>query len=59
VPAYPKFKLTPDEQQHLLGDYLPWCEVAEVKSIKRKLPECRDPAELPFLQLALAGKAAY
>jgi putative PIN family toxin of toxin-antitoxin system len=57
VLAYPKFKLTADEQQDLLADYLPWCEVVDVRAIKRKLPECRDPADLPFLQLALAAKA--
>jgi putative PIN family toxin of toxin-antitoxin system len=57
VLAYPKFKLTADEQQDLLGDYLPWCEVVDVRPSKRKLPDCRDPADLPFLQLALAAKA--
>lgn len=57
VLAYPKFKLTADEQQDLLGDYLPWCEVVDVKASKRTLPKCRDPADLPFLLLALAAKA--
>jgi uncharacterized protein len=57
VLTYPKFKLSEDEQQDLLGDYLPWCEVVDVKASKRKLPQCRDPADLPFLQLALSARA--
>ncbi|MDP6346131.1 MAG: putative toxin-antitoxin system toxin component, PIN family [Alphaproteobacteria bacterium] len=56
VLCYPKFRLTDDEREDLLGDYLPWCEsVAVPDSIE--VPDCRDPFDLPFLELALAAKA--
>jgi putative PIN family toxin of toxin-antitoxin system len=56
VLAYPKFKLAAEEQQELLADYLPYCETVSLPSI---LPEtdCRDPDDLPFLHLAIVGKA--
>jgi putative PIN family toxin of toxin-antitoxin system len=56
VLAYPKFKLTTEEQQELLADYLPYCETVSLPSL---LPEvdCRDPHDLPFLHLAIVGKA--
>ncbi|MBI4183116.1 MAG: putative toxin-antitoxin system toxin component, PIN family [Proteobacteria bacterium] len=56
VLSYPKFHLTADEREDLLGDYLPWCET--VRAPKRtKVPRCRDPFDRPFLELALAAKA--
>ena len=58
VLAYPKFKLTPNEQQELLADYLPCCITARIPSPPPKVPACRDAYDLPFLHLALAGKAA-
>jgi putative PIN family toxin of toxin-antitoxin system len=59
VLAYPKFKLTPDEQQELLADYLPWCTTVRIPNLPPETPECRDPFDLPFLQLAVVGKADY
>lgn len=59
VLAYPKFKLTPDEQQELLADYLPWCTTVRMPNPPPGIPECRGPFDLPFLQLAVAGKADY
>ena len=59
VLAYPKFKLSPDEQQELLADYLPWCTTVRIPNPPPETPECRDPFDLPFLQLAVAGKADY
>ena len=56
VLSYPKFKLTSDEREDLLGDYLPWCETVTVSN-KIKLPDCRDPFDRPFLELALTAKA--
>ena len=53
---YPKFRLTGDEREDLLADYLPWCETVIVSKLVA-VPECRDPADRPFLELALAGKA--
>jgi putative PIN family toxin of toxin-antitoxin system len=56
VLSYPKFKLTSDEREDLLGDYLPWCETVTVPN-KIKLPDCRDPFDRAFLALALTAKA--
>jgi putative PIN family toxin of toxin-antitoxin system len=57
VLAYPKFKLTPDQQHDLLADYLPWTETTRMPTQLPKVPACRDPNDLPFLQLALASTA--
>jgi uncharacterized protein len=57
--AYPKFRLAPDEQRELLADYLPYCITVRMPARPPKTPACRDPADLPFLQLALAGKAEH
>jgi putative PIN family toxin of toxin-antitoxin system len=59
VLAYPKFKLSADAQQELLADYLPYCTTVRMPD---KLPDtldCRDKFDLPFLQLAVVGKADY
>ena len=56
VLSYARFKLSSDEREDLLGDYLPWCETVTVPN-KIKLPDCRDPFERPFLALALTAKA--
>lgn len=58
VLAYPKFKLTVEEQQELLADYLPYCTTVAIPNPPPPTPPCRDPFDMPFLQLALAGKAA-
>jgi putative PIN family toxin of toxin-antitoxin system len=57
VLAYPKFKLAPDEQQELLADYLPYCKIVRIPDPPPRTPVCRDVFDVPFLQLALAGKA--
>lgn len=57
--AYPKFKLDTNEQHELLADYLPWCETVPVPNPPPATPECRDPFDLPFLQLAVSAKADY
>ena len=59
VLAYPKFKLDAGEQEQLLADYLPYCDTVRVPSIIEGIPACRDPFDLPFLALAIAGKADY
>ncbi len=55
VLAYPKFKLSADEQHELLGDYLPYGEV--VARLRRCPILCRDPGDQPFLDLAHGGGA--
>jgi putative PIN family toxin of toxin-antitoxin system len=58
VLAYPKFRLTADDEHQLLADYLPCTRSVRIPDPMPKLPaNCRDPFDLPFLQLALAGKA--
>lgn len=59
VLAYPKFKLTAAEQLELLADYLPYCTTVRMPAKLPATPDCRDKFDLPFLQLAVAGKADY
>ena len=57
VLAYPKFKLSSAEQQELLADYLPYCATVRMPAKLPATPYCRDPYDLPFLHLAIVGKA--
>lgn len=57
--SYPKFGLTGAEQQELLADYLPYCTAVRVPARPPEVPACRDPFDVPFLQLALVGKADH
>ena len=59
VLAYPKFKLAAGDQQELLADYLPCCTVVTIPARPPRTPACRDPFDVPFLQLAVAGKADF
>jgi putative PIN family toxin of toxin-antitoxin system len=59
VLAYPKFKLAHDEQQELLADCLPYCATLRMPAKPPRTLACRDAFDLPFLQLAVAGKADY
>jgi uncharacterized protein len=58
VLGYPKFRLFAAEQEELLADYLPFCQAVRVPSPAPAVPACRDPFDLPFLQLAVAGTCA-
>ena len=57
VLAYPKFHLSVPEQEELLADYLPYAELVRIPTPTPWVPDCRDPLDLPFMQLAVAGKA--
>lgn len=57
VLAYPKFKLTAQEQQELLADYLPYAQVIRIAQPPPQVPACRDPFDVLFLHLAAAGRA--
>ena len=57
VLGYPKFGLSASEQQDLLADYLPWVRAVRVPDPPPAVPACRDPLDLPFLHLAVAGRA--
>ena len=56
VLCYPKFRLTEQEREEALADYLPWCE-AITSGAEVAVPDCRDPFDRPFLELALSGRA--
>ncbi len=58
VLAYPKFRLTANEQHELLADYLPYATSVRIPQQPPIVPDCRDPSDLPFLLLAVVGKAA-
>jgi len=57
VLSYPKFKLSKTDIEALLGDYLPYCETITDLNTEDKLPDCRDPHDQKFLQLASAADA--
>ena len=59
VLSYPKFKLTAEDRDELLGDYLPCCTTVRMPAKTPKVPSCRDPWDLPFLQLAVYGKTDF
>ncbi|MSO80264.1 MAG: putative toxin-antitoxin system toxin component, PIN family [Alphaproteobacteria bacterium] len=56
VLSYPKLRLDAAERDELLGNFLPWCEVVAVPA-GLAVPDCRDPLNRPFLELALAAGA--
>lgn len=59
VLSYPKFKLSKTQQEDLLSDYLPFCDLIVMPEQLPNIPECRDHYDKPFLLLALVGKADY
>ena len=59
VLAYPKFRLSDQEMEALLGDFLPFSEPVEVKEATTALPRLPDPDDHIFLQLAEAGTAEF
>lgn len=59
VLAWPKFRLASDERADLLADYLPWCRAITIPVPPPKVPACPDPDDIPFLRLALAGRAVW
>jgi putative PIN family toxin of toxin-antitoxin system len=58
VLAYPKFRLSVDEREEILGDYLPFVEVVTVSRRSAAAPRCADPDDQMFLELGVAGHAA-
>jgi len=57
VLAYPKFRLSRLEQDELLADYLPHTLAVRIPEPPPTVPDCRDPLDLPFMHLAVTGKA--
>jgi len=54
--AYPKFKLDRHDIETLLAEYLPYTEPVEVTQ-NSTVPQCRDPGDQKFVDLAISGKA--
>ncbi|TAK54105.1 MAG: putative toxin-antitoxin system toxin component, PIN family [Gammaproteobacteria bacterium] len=59
VLAYPKFKLTPEERDELLADYLPYGEVVAPWQSSPAVARCRDEKDQIFLDLAAVGAAQW
>lgn len=57
VLAYPKFKLSHDEQEALLGEFLPFVETVKIGTTPEGLPEIRDADDVIFLVLSIVAKA--
>lgn len=57
VLAYPKFALARAEQDELLADFLPYAQTVRIPQPPSPVPDCRDPLDVRFLQLAVAGQA--
>ena len=58
VLTYSKFHLSQSEQEDVLAEYLPFCEVAAALD-SVPVPHVRDAADKVFLQLALVTRVAY
>ena len=59
VLTYPKFRLSADERDELLADYLPYAEVVGAAKSSSAAIKCRDPHDQAFLDLATTGKAKW
>lgn len=57
VLAYPKFRLSAADREELLADYLPYTMTVRIPDPPPNVPECRDPFDVMFLELATVGKA--
>lgn len=57
--GYPKFKLSIADQHELLADHLPYCVTVKIPDQPPVTPPCRDPLDIPFLELAIAGEADF
>ena len=54
-----KFGLTSERRDFLLEEYLPWCNMIRMPDPRPAVPECRDPSDTPFLELAAVGQADF
>lgn len=59
VLAYPKFRMPAEDQRELLADYLPHATTVRVPDALAGIPDCRDPHDAAFLELAVAGRARF
>jgi putative PIN family toxin of toxin-antitoxin system len=59
VLTYPKFKLSLQEQELLLADFLPYTEIIKIDVVPEDLPKIRDEHDQIFLVLAVVSDADY
>jgi len=57
VLAYPKLKLSDEETKNVLAHHMEHAEAVREAGASVRVPECRDPDDRKFLQLAYAAKA--
>ena len=57
VLAYPKFELSKEEIEHLLGDILPFLETHTIRGAYKSIDGLRDPSDAVFIHLAQQAKA--
>ncbi len=56
VLGYSKFRLSPARRAEVMRRYRPWCEMVTIAE-PPDVPDCRDPRDRPFLELALYAQA--
>lgn len=59
VLTYPRFKLSVEEIELFLSDYIPFTTIIKLSNTNQALPRCRDKNDQIFLDLALSGKAKF
>jgi hypothetical protein len=57
VLQYPKFKPSPADQQELLADYLPYCQIILIPESPPVTPDCRDVFDVPFFTIGSGGRS--
>ena len=56
VLGYRKFRLSPNRLAEVMRRYRLWCEMVTIAE-PPEVPDCRDPRDRPFLELAAAAQA--
>lgn len=59
VLSYPKFRLSREDAEALLAEFLPWAESVPLAAPCAPVPELRDPDDAVFLHLAKTAGADY
>ena len=57
VLAYPKFQLSKEEIEHLLGDILPFLETCTIHGAHEPIDGLHDPSDAVFIHLAEQAQA--
>ena len=57
VLGYPQFGYTLNSRIAAMRQYARWCERVVIPDPPPPVPECRDPHDRPFLEMALLAKA--